>query len=43
MAEFKQNEIYFGFRLQKIEEINDIHSTAYLFFLMKRAVRAYYI
>ena len=26
MAEFNENEIYFGFRLQKIEEINDIHS-----------------
>ena len=31
MAEFKQNEVYYGFLLQKIEEINDIHSTAYLF------------
>ena len=43
MAEFKQNEIYFGFRLQKIEEINDIHSTAYLFSHEKSGARLLYL
>ena len=43
MAEFKQNEIYFGFRLQKIEEINDIHSTAYLFSMKKSGARLLYL
>ena len=43
MAEFKQNEIYFGFRLQKIEEINDIHGTAYLFSHEKSGARLLYL
>ncbi len=43
MAEFKQSEFYFGFRLQKIEEIADIHSTAYLFFHEKSGARLLYL
>ena len=43
MAEFKQNEVYYGFLLQKIEEINDIHSTAYLFSHEKSGARLLYL
>ena len=40
MAEFKQNEIYFGYRKSKK---STIFTALHIFFLMKRAVRAYYI
>lgn len=43
MSEFKQNEFYFGFQLQKIEEIADIRSTAYLFFHEKSGARLLYL
>lgn len=43
MAEFKQNEVYYGFLLQKIEEINDIHSTAYFFKHEKSGARLLYL
>ena len=43
MTELKLNEIYHGFTLNKIEEISDVHSTAYLFQHEKSGTRLLYL
>ena len=43
MTEWKLNETYHGFSLEKIEEIRDIHSTAYLFFHEKSGAKLVYL
>ena len=43
MTEFKLHEIYYGFSLQKIEEISEIHSTAYLFSHEQSGARLLYL
>lgn len=43
MTVFKPNQTYHGFTLEKIEEINDIHSTAYLFQHKKSGARLLYL
>lgn len=41
--EFVLNQTYHGFTLEKIEKINDIHSTAYLFFHAQSGARLLYL
>lgn len=43
MAEFNINQTYHGFILEKIEEISDVHSTAYLFLHEKSGARLLYL
>ena len=43
MTELKLNEQYYGFTLEEIEEISDIHSTAYLFFHKQSGARLLYL
>lgn len=43
MTELKLNERYYGFTLEEIEEINDIHSTAYRFFHEQSGARLLYL
>lgn len=43
MAEFNLNQTYHGFTLEKIEEISDVHSTAYLFLHKKSGARLLYL
>ncbi len=43
MAEFSLNQTYHGFTLEKIEEISDVHSTAYLFLHEKSGARLFYL
>lgn len=43
MSKFTLHEIYHGFTLQKIEEISDIHSTAYLFSHEQSGARLLYL
>ena len=43
MTEMKLNQIYHGFTLNKMEEINDVHSTAYLFFHKQSGARLLYL
>ncbi len=43
MAEFNLNQTYHGFTLEKIEEISDVHSTAYLFLHEKSGARLFYL
>lgn len=43
MAEFNLNQTYHGFTLKKIEEISDVHSTAYLFLHEKSGARLLYL
>ncbi|MBQ7084116.1 MAG: insulinase family protein [Anaerotignum sp.] len=43
MTGWKLNETYHGFSLEKIEEIRDIHSTAYLFFHEKSGAKLVYL
>lgn len=43
MAEFNLNKTYHGFTLEKIEEISDVHSTAYLFLHEKSGARLFYL
>ena len=43
MTEFKLNETYHGFSLNKIEEINEIHSIAYLFSHEQSGARLLYL
>lgn len=43
MTEWKQNEVYHGFLLQKIEEMREVHSTAYLFLHEKSGARLLYL
>lgn len=43
MNHFILNETYHGFTLQKIEEISDVHSTAYLFFHEQSGARLLYL
>lgn len=43
MTEFKLAQSYYGFTLNKIEEIKDIHSTAYLFFHEQSGARLLYL
>ena len=43
MTKLKEKETYHGFTLNKIEEIRDIHSTAYLFFHEQSGARLLYL
>ncbi len=43
MAELRINETYHGFLLEKIEEIHDVHSTAYLFSHKQSGARLLYL
>lgn len=43
MTKFICNQTYYGFTLQEIEEISDIHSTAYLFFHEQSGARLLYL
>lgn len=43
MSECIINQTYSGFTLNKIEEIKDIHSTAYLFFHAQSGARLFYL
>ena len=43
MTEFILNHTYHGFKLQKIEEISDVHSIAYLFFHEQSGARLLYL
>ena len=43
MTDFKVNETYHGFSLNKIEEISEIHSIAYLFSHEKSGARLLYL
>ncbi|MCI5679531.1 MAG: insulinase family protein [Bacteroidales bacterium] len=43
MAEFSLNQTYHGFTLEKIEEISDVHSTAYLFLHERSGARLFYL
>ena len=43
MAEFDLNQTYHGFTLEKIEDISDVHSTAYLFFHVQSGARLLYL
>ena len=43
MTEFNLHEIYHGFTLNKIEDIAEIHSTAYLFFHKQSGARLLYL
>ena len=43
MTELVLHKIYHGFLLEKIEEINEIHSTAYLFFHEQSGARLLYL
>lgn len=43
MEPFVKNQTYYGFTLEKIEEISDIHSTAYLFSHQQSGARLLYL
>ena len=43
MTELKLNKQYYGFILEEIEEISDIHSTAYLFSHKQSGARLLYL
>lgn len=43
MIEFQLNQTYHGFTLNKMEKINDVHSTAYLFYHEQSGARLLYL